>query len=170
MLESRIDQHPNLKSAKIIAGVHRTEQWEAVVAGASKRPDGRPVEWTNSMEGQNIMRAAVTRRKLSFMAYSPHVAYRLKETLASNGLGRKATVDTFVPVLPNIPGSSSVLKEGEDCQRAVIQGSFNGDRDYNRIFRELEEAIRGMLRVTRMCDEAEHSIRRAGSLGLRARS
>lgn len=143
MLQRRVDQHPQLRKAKIVAGVHRTEQWEAAPVGAKVRPDSRPVEWTNSFAGQEIIRKAVKERRLSFLTYSPHVATEFRKIARRNGMGRQTKIESFVPVVPDIAGRGSGRDEGgETCRKAVVQGSFNGDRDYARIFAELEKAIR----------------------------
>lgn len=145
MLELKIDQYPHLKSAKIVAGVHRTEQWEALPGGTKHRPDGRLAEWTNTIEGQAKMRQAVRQKRLAFMTYAPHVASGLQETLRRNGMGKRVRVETILPVLPNIAGKVRENRiEEKSCRQAVIQGTFNGDRDYERIFADLEQAIRGV--------------------------
>lgn len=143
MLEREAHDHPRLKNARIVAGVHRTEQWEAVATGAKARPDGGPAEWTNSQNAQITMRRAVKAGTLAFMTYSPQVDIGLQDLFSRNGFSKRTKSQTFVPVIPNIAKNAPTKETGNPaCRKAVIQGSFNGDRDYARIFADLERAIR----------------------------
>lgn len=148
--EDGLNRSPLSAHARVIVGVHRTDQW-AIAESASA---GRQ-EWISTPLGRAAIDTASRAGMLSFFTLSGHVSKSLAGVL---GAPRPATgrsvlsaglaahlphIETFVPVIPDIARLSRISAGTCRVQNAAIQGTFNGVRDYARIFADLERSIRG---------------------------
>ena len=148
--EDGLNKKPLSAFAKIVVGVHQTDQWAVAESSSAGRR-----EWISTPSGRASIDKASRAGRLSFFTLSGHVSESLARVLGAPkwSTGRsvfdagpaalRPTIEILVPVIPDITGSSRNGVRACGVQHAAIQGTFNGVRDYARVFADLERAIRG---------------------------
>ena len=96
--DSMLEQYPNLRKAKIVAGVHRTDQWFLL----KEKPDGSALDWMNTPAGQTSMKASWLEGRLSFFTLSSHVKRSLRSGLVRSAFEQGPRIETFIPVSANV--------------------------------------------------------------------
>ena len=147
-----VKRYPGFADTKVIAVSHFvedylfTEKW----VGTS--------EWARTEVAQAREAKAWAEEKLSFLTLSEKVRDRVKIALGDNPFllkDHKPEVEAFTPVrsrvqalnrlselvlqvIPNLGGTAALPRSPSFCDNVVIQGRLSWNRDYGRIFTDLE--------------------------------